>query len=517
MNKYTSKNRNSSIGAFNQLKESNNKKKKVIWGLSIVALLSVLSTTGLLIFNNTGVSASEPTEESQKIEDLEQSNKDLSDLIENMGADKKALEEKISELETGKANLKEEINNLETDKKNLQSKITELEARIVTNQSSIGSLNNQINSLDKEISSLRADKLALEENAEDNAEVINTLNSNIEELTNKKLTLESQVADKENIITNLQSEVSSLQNEVVNLNNQISELNQGQYELKVDNVNMVMTRDDYWRMEEYTADIHSTLSGEDVEYDIVISQTTYEDENGISVEKGAIYYFNGTSENGAYAVRYVTIDPNTDTYVSFYNNEKIDHYYFMNVGDVFDISNHRVERNTYLFDTDVTLRSITITAPDGQRYSVGGASGVATLHLDLEGNYYVSATVDNSWANFYISTRTGNVATIPTGFTLVDEEWDSEGNYIVHMTNENGEALWAKIKRSYFVNYTENNHSMWPQYIEMSLGYSHTSGSGGLGKCGFNFTDSQNSYLTLDFYEARLAEMYQYFMDNFAQ
>jgi len=203
--------------------------------------------------------------------------------------------------------------------------------------------------------------------------------------------------------------------------------------------------------------------------------------------------------------------------VSFYNDEKIDHYYFMNVGDVFDINNYKVERNTYLFDKDVALRSISVRAPDGQQYSLGGASGVATLNLDLEGNYYFSATVNNSWANFYISTRTGNVSSIPQGFTLVSEEWDSEGNYIVNMTNAEGEALWAKIKRSYFVNYTENNHSLWPQYVEMSLGYSHTSGSGGLGQCGFNFTDSQNSYLTLSFYETRVAEMHQYFMNNFAQ
>ena len=37
MGKYNTKNRNNAISAYNQLKESNNKKKKVIWGLSVVA------------------------------------------------------------------------------------------------------------------------------------------------------------------------------------------------------------------------------------------------------------------------------------------------------------------------------------------------------------------------------------------------------------------------------------------------------------------------------------------------
>ena len=41
MTKTKNNNRNSSISAFNKLKDSNNKKKKVILGLSVVALLSL--------------------------------------------------------------------------------------------------------------------------------------------------------------------------------------------------------------------------------------------------------------------------------------------------------------------------------------------------------------------------------------------------------------------------------------------------------------------------------------------
>ena len=81
MGKYNTKNRNNAISAYNQLKESNNKKKKVIWGLSLIALLSIVSTAGLLVFNNSGVSASTPTEETQRIEELEKSNSELTQPI----------------------------------------------------------------------------------------------------------------------------------------------------------------------------------------------------------------------------------------------------------------------------------------------------------------------------------------------------------------------------------------------------------------------------------------------------
>lgn len=304
MVKSNSKNRNSSIHAYNQLKESNNKKKKIIWGLSVVALLSIVSTAGLLVFNNAGVSASAPTEETQRIEELEKSNSELTQLIETMDQNKKELESKIL--------------NLSSEKTSLSSQIEGLNETIRSNQISINSLSNQVANLDNQISAVRQEKLLLESqideleslNGEQQVE-LQELNQRLserdEELTNlesQKRWLESMISGKNETIGNLQNQISNLNNEITELESQITELSKGKYTLSIENTEVTMTSIDFNMDRNNFTDIIS-LDGEGnvVPYEVVgITNSWHND-----FEEHVFYYFNGTSENGSYAIRNIKV------------------------------------------------------------------------------------------------------------------------------------------------------------------------------------------------------------------
>ena len=304
MGKYNTKNRNNAISAYNQLKESNNKKKKVIWGLSVVALLSIVSTAGLLVFNNSGVSASVPTEETQRIEELEKSNSELTQLIETMDQNKKELESKIL--------------NLSNEKTTLSSQIEGLNETIRSNQISINSLSNQVTNLDNQISVVRQEKLQLENqissleslSGEQQAELqelterLSERDTELTNLQNQKRSLESIISTRNETIRSLQNQLTNLNSQINGLESQITELSKGKYTLSIENTDVTMTAVDFNMDRNNFTDIVS-LDGEGnvVDYEVV-GITNYW---GGDYEEHVFYYFNGTSENGAYAVRHIKV------------------------------------------------------------------------------------------------------------------------------------------------------------------------------------------------------------------
>ena len=479
---------------------------KIVLGIASAVLITGSAAGAMYALDQAQVSAKDEVKEETKEENKVSETTSI-----------KELEEKVAELEASKKDLQAKITTLGSEKETLEAEVSDLEETIADNQASITSLTAQITSLDEQIIGLIDEKAILEENAEANENRIAELLADIETLDREKAAIQADLDAREETINNLNTQISSLNEEITNLNAQIEELNQGQYTLTIDNTEMIISSIDYYNIANYTSDIHSTLSGVDVSYQVIAGPMTNEVVDGIITEKASIFYFNGTPDNGAYAIRNVTIDSNKDSYLGYYNNNRIDNHLFMNVGDTFDLSNFDVQKNTYLFDTSATLNHVTITPYNGESISLGSETGITSYALDEETNYHVTASVDNSWVEFTISTKTGNVSNIPYGYTLVSENWDSEGNYVVNLLDVKNESMTVTVKKEYFVDYTDNDHSMWPEYIELSEGNEYLSGSGGLGNVGFNFNDSEGNYLTLEFYEVRIAEMHAYYLENFAE
>ena len=145
-NKYEISNGNN-IHLFNQLKKSNSKKKKWIWFLSIVAVLSLIVVIMLFSINN------EPTnldnESVLQIENLQKSNDELKDIITKLEDNKATLEIKIEALEEEKIKLNDEINKLGDE--------------LVDEKANVGSLTQQNDDLKTEISQLEEEIRVLEE------------------------------------------------------------------------------------------------------------------------------------------------------------------------------------------------------------------------------------------------------------------------------------------------------------------------------------------------------------------
>lgn len=482
---------------------------KIVLGLTSAVLLTGVTAGAIYAIDQNQVSASDDEKQEAGVIENETSVEEL--------------EAKIAELEASKNDLQAKLTALTSDKENLESEVSDLEKTIVDNQASIGSLTGQIETLDEEITSLRAEKLVLEENAEAHEARIAELATAIETLESEKLSLQTQLIEKENTIISLNSQVVDLQSQIANLNTQIEELNQGEYKLTIDNPVVDVREYDYSRIRDYQDysifnDVHSTLSGENVDYQIILSNLTYEDVNGVSVKRAYMYYFNGSADNGDYAVRVLNFDSSiNDLYLGYYNNELIDSndtIMFWNSGDVFDLNNFTAELNSNFYDDIPTIYSVTITNNSTGESVTLSYDGVTTYTFEENTEYSISATVGNSWVSFVITTKTGNIASIPSGYSLVSENWDSEGNYIVDLKNTNGDSMFIKIMKQHFIN---GDHFISYENLEFSDGYYHQSGTGGLGKIGFNFSDRDGNFLTMYFFEARMIEMHEYFNANFTE
>ena len=343
------KNRNNSIHAYNQLKESNNKKKKVIWGLSVIALLSVLSTTGLLIFSNNGVSASAPTEESQKIQELEQSNKELSQLIETMDANKKELETQIQSLTNSKDALTAEV-----------STLTE---NIKSNQATINSLTNQVSILDGQISVVRQEKVNLEQQIADlesqsvvDQESISQLQTQLSDKNNELFSLNTQKSELESSILSKNVEISNLQNQIIgyqqkiqNLNDRISNLTAGQSTITIDNTELTITQNEYSVIEAYTEDVHSL----DSEGNKIPFQVVKGDMWGTGTTQ--VYYFNGNGDNGDYAVRTVNVVEGDTLKVFHQGNELTSKYRILDEATTISYDDYQFVSNSTIFSPGETF------------------------------------------------------------------------------------------------------------------------------------------------------------------
>ena len=442
MGKYNTKNRNNAISAYNQLKESNNKKKKVIWGLSVIALLSIVSTAGLLVFNNSGVSASVPTEETQRIEELQQSNTELSELIEKMESNKKELESKIV--------------SLSNDKNALSGEVSELKETIKLNQANINSLTNQLATLDSQISIVRQEKVALENQIVElesrevtSREEIESLQIQLKskeaeliELTNQKDALNHTIISKNTEINNLQNRLSELENQINVLETRVSELSKGRYTLSIENTEINMTRLEFNLDRNNFTDITS-IDGEGnvVPYE-TIGITNYW---GGDYEQHIFYYFNGTVDNGSYAMRTINV----------YNedfNVKINDIY----ADEYSID---LEQKNSLSYSDFTFESLS------NKYTEFGTLNIYIQKMEdgfgttilpdsepfvLENNTYYILTVDGQLGNgensgfvqtqYILSTNTSGIYRIHDGENIeVNSSGITEnGDYQI---NFNGNGL----------------------------------------------------------------------------
>lgn len=343
----TFKKSESSINAFNKLKESNNKKKKWIWGLSTVALLSLISTTAMVFVSNNNVSASETINNNEdtnnKIESLEKSNKELQELVTKLESNKLSLEEKIVKYTN--------------DKDQLNNEITNLRKNIVDNQSVIGSLSNQVSILDTQISELREEKQRLENENSSNNVRLEELNDIISDLEKERDDLLLSINEKETIISDYENQVVSYENQVEELQGIIDSLNEGRTSISVENDEMFVSSLDFNYFRYYKDDVVSLDSkGNSIDFVVFDGGTTHT-ENGMTK---TLYYINGTPDNGAYAIR--TIYEKTDSPIVV---KDVERYSRQNVGYEININNFEYELDSVMVDTDdiqsvrINVRNIT--------------------------------------------------------------------------------------------------------------------------------------------------------------
>ena len=341
----TFKKSESSINAFNKLKESNNKKKKWIWGLSTVALLSLISTTEMVFVSNNNVSASETLNNDEetinKIESLEKSNKELQELVTKLESNKLSLEDKIS-----KYNSEKEI---------LNNEISTLRNNIVENQSIIGGLTNQVNSLDLQITELRVEKQRLENENISNNERIEELNILISQLESERDNLIFTISEKETVIFGLEQDVESYVTQIEELQNTIDSLNEGRTTITLSNNEMYVSSLDFNYFRYYRDDVISLDSeGNPIDFVVFDGGTTHT-EHGMTK---TLYYINGTPENGAYAVR--TIYEKTDNPVKVKNVEQ---YIREDVGYQINLNDFEYEIDSIMVGNDA-VQNVRVTISD---------------------------------------------------------------------------------------------------------------------------------------------------------
>ena len=512
------KNRNNSIHAYNQLKESNNKKKKVILGLSVIALLSVLSTAGLLVFNNSGVSASNKTEEIQKIEDLQQSNTELSELIEKMEANKKELEAQIV--------------NLSNDKNLLSSEVSELKETIKVNQASINSLTNQVSILDGQISAVRQEKISLEQQIDvlesqsiiDNEVIVNlraeltNKNSELISLNTQKSELESAILSNNVEISNLQNQIYSYQAEIENLDNVIANLTQGQSTIRIDNPEITITRNEYSVIEGYTDDVLSLdANGNEIPFKVVAPENW-----GTGTME--VYYFNGNGENGDYAIRIVHIVEGETLRVIHQGNEltskyqileeettiSYDDYQFIsnsslfNPGEVFDdgsIVIYKYRNGEYIENSRLDKSGDTYTFEMGYTYEV-----MHRKHITIQNNgffsgfefaYDLQVNASGNPARFVSSSDGSAVAT--------SANLNEQGEFVVTFNAFGYSDAQMTVRANAIKRVAESNHlgSVMESECSLSEGFAIQNTSGGSDGRGeflsFTITHVDGHELTMEF------------------
>ncbi|MBQ7307812.1 MAG: hypothetical protein IJW82_04705 [Clostridia bacterium] len=96
-NKYEISSGNNNIHLFNQLKKSNSKKKKWIWFLSIVAVLSLIVV--IMLFSISREPTNLDNESALQVETLQKSNDELKNIITKLEDSKTILEIKVETLE----------------------------------------------------------------------------------------------------------------------------------------------------------------------------------------------------------------------------------------------------------------------------------------------------------------------------------------------------------------------------------------------------------------------------------
>lgn len=336
------------------------------------------------------------------------------------------LQNKVSELEQSKTELQAKIDKLTADK-------STLEATILENQASIGSLNSQIANLDVEISALRSEKLEL---GSANQELTNL----IESLESERASLQIELSLKEEAIINLMNEVSSLRQ-------QIDDLSNGRYNITIGNSDITMTRADYNLSGMNFDDVVSVNpKGEHAPYTIS-SEITEETED---YTKYVVYYFNGTSENGDYAIRNVTV-LKTSTIITV-NNQKLKDFDFknatLNFEDIEILS---------LSDRFTNIGGVEITI---SKYGTSNQNIYLTENGDNytfeEGNYYrvwINYTLIGDVGNMYesteliISTSTTGIYRINWGenISVNSSGMNAEGNYEINFNGNGIENMSLQI------------------------------------------------------------------------
>lgn len=458
---------------------------KVIMGLSVSLILVGLAAGGMYALDKTQVSASQKQEEGGEVSEGTSSVEDL--------------ENKVAELEATKTELQNKIASLTADK-------TALEATITENEAVIGSLNNQIETLDKEITTLRAEKLSLESANETNLEAIAGLNASIEALENERAALQIELDLKEETLSSLQAEVESLRQ-------QIAELSRGSYSIKLENESLNLTYSDFQSLSRYSSidwlvgNVSSTLGDETVPYSYSISDMDYQ------TNTAKILFYNGTAENGDYAVMILNIDENRSEYIVKYNDSIVsENYIFLNVGDTISLSDFQLEKNTYLFDRTATVKNVQISTGNGWHYLTDG-----DYTFSEEKDYTVWVMNEyNQQTQIYVST-TASIMKKTDSITYNSGEWDNNGNYTLNITMGE-ETGTITIMNEYFRYFSLDKTNFIGDYVVPGENWSGGQGynSGGLGTVSTIIMDSNGNRFDVTFYEGKLSELHDYYMTNFA-
>lgn len=310
-------------------------------------------------------------------------------------------------------------------------------------------------SLEEQVESLTADKEKFEAQVKTLTEEINVLKAERDNLLASNVTSEEEIASLTERISLLESEKVSLETLVSQLQNQLSEINQGRYQINLQNEEITITWYDNYTFKNigYFEDITSVLNGETVDYKTVYGEVNYDD-------RGAhmnVYYFNGSSDNGSYAIRRVNIIGCENAYVMLYKGEIVtgtDGSFKVDGNKTITYDDLSIEKNTYIHSrymetTEIYWSYGNISLLDAEKFNLKDTP------ISVDGDSRISLEFSNGLGEynyFYIVGNNVVSPQFPGSYYASTEGWDDEGNYNFKVFNLGmSEEYNLKLKKDFFV------------------------------------------------------------------
>ena len=309
-------------------------------------------------------------------------------------------------------------------------------------------------SLEDQLASLTADKEKFEAEVKTLTEEINILTIERDNLIASNNASDEEIANLTNRIDLLAGEKTTLETLVSQLQNQLNEMNQGRYQLDIANEEITITWNDNYIFKNigYSEDVTSTFNGEFAEYKTVYGEVNHDD-------RGAhmnVYYFNGSSDNGAYAIRRVNIIGSDQAHVMLYKGEVVtgnDRSFKVDGNKTITYDDLSVERNTYIYSRYIETTEIYWSY--GDISSGADKFNLKDTPITVDGDSRISLQFHDGTGGYsYFNIAGNNIVSpqFPGSYYAATEGWDDEGNYNFKVFNFGmSEEYNLKLKKDFFV------------------------------------------------------------------